>query len=243
MSEATFASFHLLSLPPGRRAVGGALARVPWERSRLRHLDGLVLGKVLGTGRGEATTLAADLQRWALLCFWEDEAAYDRARLPRRWKGAPGPEGSPEGECWSVRLRPLSSRGTWSGHHLAASGEAPDPDAPIAFVTRATIRLRRLRAFYAAVPVVDADLLARPGRLRSLGMGEWPVAQQGTFSLWSSPAEARAFAYGGTDHKAVIRRTRAEDWYAEELFASFQTSGSEGTWNGVDPLRSPPAPR
>ena len=230
--DGPIASFHLVRYR--RRHAPVQLLRYVTQQRPLRQTPGLRFFRVLGTSRGRSMSLSADLARWALFAVWDDDAALDlfleRSPVSAYWRR----RGT---ETWMVRLVTLAAHGSWDGVEPLGHRHEPTADiAPLAVLTRATVRARRWPRFYRAAAATDAVLGGTAGVLASIGVGERPVGRQATFSLWASAHDLADFAYGTEAHTDVIRRTRDERWYSEELFARFLPYRSTGTWDGVDPL-------
>jgi len=222
------ASFHLAKFPGAL----GPTAGVPLRRRALAREPGLRFGRLLGTGRGRSTTTSADLRRWAIFATWDGEDDVRRfveRPLGGRWDGAV--------ERFDVALRPVGGHGAWDGVDVLAGTEpAAAADGPLAILTRATVRWGALPAFLGAVAPVDAHLQGADGLLAVVGIGERPVGRQATFSLWRDAGAVQRFAYRSAEHADVVRRTRDERWYGEELFARFAPTWWRGTWDGDRPL-------
>lgn len=224
------ASFHLVDEPLWKTPL--VLGRLGTDRLRLPRVPGLEFWRLLGTGSGDDTGRGADLSRSALFAVWEDESRLDAfladSPLARRWRRTE--------QSWHVRLRSIGGHGSWKGVDPLAGLETGSAEGPVAIITRANVRRRSWKAFGTASEVVDTELHRAPGLIDVVGIGETPVGALATFSLWESLSAARSFAYSMPDHVEVMRRTRVEDWYAEEMFARFEPYSSTGTWNGRDPL-------
>lgn len=232
------ASFHLIREPWWRTPV--VLARLGTDRLRLRGTPGLRFVRLLGTGSGAAAT-GADLRRSALFAVWESAAALDA--FEEGWFGVRAARVRARGgEVYTLRLRLLSGHGRWGGRDVLAELDAGGVPArraagegPVAVLTRATVRPSRWHRFRGSRPPVSAELAAAPGLWAAVSIGEAPIGLQATFSVWADAAAMTAFACG-PHHRDVVRRTRREHWYGEELFARFAPVGSAGTWDGHDPL-------
>lgn len=210
-----FVTLHAWRVP--RRAVPRALARIGLDRRRLRATPGVRFAKLLGTGTGDSFGPAdADLTRYAALVVWsgpEAAAAFAASPVARAW------ERLATGQV-RLDLRPLASRGRWSGAEPFGTPKGT-ADGVVLALTRARLRPSRAVTFWRAVPPIAAALPTTPGLLARFGIGEAPIGWQGTVSVWRSTADLAEFAYRHPQHRAAILRTPAQRWYVEDLFARF----------------------
>ena len=140
-------------------------------------------------------------------------------------------------EVYTILLEPLEGHGKWDGKDVFGIFPKQSAyDGKIAVLTRATIRISRLKNFWKNVDGVASKMHSADGFITSVGIGEMPWIRQATFSIWQSKAQMKSFAYKMHEHANVIKKTRTEKWYSEDMFVRFRPIASFGTLNGADPL-------
>jgi len=226
-------AFTLAHYP--KRASMRAMAHLGLDRLPLGFTPGLRFWRLLGVGKGRVFDPHADLQRYGLFTVWD---SYTALQVFEQTSGVMRSIRQRADEVWSVHMHPVRWHGQWGGRDpfKGMAPAAPPEPGPWVILTRATIRPTKVTAFLRAVPAVSAHLLQQPELIQSVGVGEAPLMYQATLSLWETLPAVTSFAYAAPPHVEVIKRTRRERWYREELFARFRPIASKGTWDGTNPL-------
>jgi hypothetical protein len=192
--------------------------------------------KLMGCGKNGTFDKTPDWRQWALLEVFSPTTSQtpEKKVTPKiiqfYWKIF-------NCEKLIILLQPIESHGKWDNKFCF--GELPkqtDYEGTIAVLTRATIRLNKLSAFWQNVDGVASQMATANGFVTSFGIGEIPWIKQATFSVWQSKQSMKTFAYSTLQHKDVIQKTKKENWYSEEMFTRFTIISCTGKLNGKNPL-------
>ncbi len=136
-------------------------------------------------------------------------------------------------ETCALLLEPIEGFGKWNGKEcFGLLPRKTDYEGRICVLTRATIYLNKLNSFWKNVPATGAETFAAKGLEATIGIGEIPFIKQATFSIWENKIAMKQFAFQSKNHAEVIRKTRSENWYKEEMFVRFKLISSFGSLNG-----------
>ena len=209
-----------------------AFTMMQFAQGPLNRTEDLVFYRLLGTGKGETFNPRPEWSVYGLLQVWPNEATAEKFLsthpLMARYRRVAS-------EAWTIFMTCQKAHGEWArANPFEEQGESANPDAPVAAITRATIRLKSLPKFWKYVPTSQAPLANAEGLVYKIGIGEVPIAQMATFSIWESTRALKAYAYQSPEHMEAIRKTRELGWYKEELFSRFTPYRSEGSWGGRD---------
>lgn len=216
-----------------------ALFRIP-----LSGKKDIIFNKLMGCGRNGTFDIHPDWNQWAILIFTNKKPEITAMQsdsvtglssiygtfIAKWWKLF-------NCETWTIVLELTEGHGSWNGVKLKPNKVNNNlQDGPVAVLTRATIRLQKLPDFWKNVAPVARQMEHADGLITSLGIGEMPFIRQATFSIWKSMAEMKKFAYTLQEHREVIKKTRKEKWYSEDMFLRFSPLYTQGSIRGVNPF-------
>ncbi len=226
-AEATSATAVLLlaNLRPAHWPWGwNRIAFSRWLPNRTR---GLRFMKTLGSGRDGGFGLAPSASHQGMFCVFSDVGSasefIDSSPLVAHYRDR-------SDECLTLTLRPSNARGSWDGMTLQ-SGIPIAADAPLAALTRASIRPLAAPAFWHYAPAAQSDLADADGCELAIGLGEAPLLRQATFSLWRNAAAMDAYARSGA-HQKAIRAAWQQRFFSESMFVRFEPLALQGCWRG-----------
>lgn len=206
-----------------------AFAQMPLAPKTIASTDGLAFFKLMGSGGGDGFQWWPDFSVYSLLCIWENkekEEAFLNSTLYKKYL-------LKASHSISFELSAFEAHGLWDGIMPFQKTEF-NPELPIAVITRARIKLSKILLFWRYVPKVSHSLERYPDRFFGKGIGELPVIQQATFSVWKDLKSVQNYAYKNPLHKEVVKKTRELGWYSEEMFARFNVTYYQGFWPDFD---------
>jgi len=186
---------------------------------KVQQQHGICFVKTLGTGAGQGFSLWPDFSTYALLTVWKSQ---QDAMAFLKYSHVMQAFNKRSAAQQHFSLHTLQSHGLWGKTNPFEAAQRPlEKDEQIGIITRATLRPSRLIEFWRAVPAASKAITQAKGVLWYKGIGEWPMIQQATFSIWESLEDVKAFAYKSYHHAAIVKKTRKRNWYKEDLFARF----------------------
>ena len=187
--------------------------------------------KMFGAGSGNGFNLMPDFGVYGLLAVWESDMA---ARLFFQHNETFKTYQNRAKEIFTVFLQPIMAHGKWDGIEPFENNTTRSSNAPMAVLTRGTVKTPFIFDFLKFTRRTSHSMEGADGRLFSIGIGEVPITQQATFSIWENAEAMKNYAYKNPHHTEVIKKTRELGWYSEELFARFQILDTEGGWKNVN---------
>ena len=208
-----------------------ALKMMQFAHTYLRKTAGLSFYKVMGSGKGLGFNPYPDWSTYSLVQVWESEQHatqfFQSSTLFKKYKAHAS-------ESWSVYAKNISARGAWSGGNPFIKSDFLDSHNKLLMViTRARVKTSKLISFWSQVPSAQTSFTKSKGLIYTKGIGERPIIQMATFSIWEEVNALEKFAKDTSGHGNAASKAIHFNWFKEDLFSRFQPYKFIGTWGNL----------
>ena len=176
--------------------------------------SGLKFIKLFGTGSNEGFSLIPDFSSYVIISSWKndhyrkkfiDENNIINEIISRSSKRV------------EIKIDPYNFTGSWNGINPFKNISSYN-GGKIIVLTRARVKLNKLMNFLVNTSLAAKSIKSQDGAEFYKGIGELPIIEQATISIWISEKSMRDYAYSDENHLKIINKARKDKWYSEELF-------------------------
>lgn len=170
--------------------------------------------KLLGTGSKNGFSVFPDFSNYAMISSWKDDS--DRKAFLEKNK-IMNTILSKCHERIEIKIDPYEFKGSWNQHN-PFKNDSSYKGEKILILTRARVRFQKILEFLINTSTASKSIKNHSGALYYKGVGELPIIEQSTISIWESEEKMKLYAYNNSDHMKIIMKARKRRWYSEELF-------------------------
>ena len=180
----------------------------------LINFDGLKFIKLLGTGSKDGFSVIPDFSSYVMITSWENDdfrkKFIDENKLFQEIINK-------SSKRIEIKIDPYNYIGSWNGIN-PFKNKSLYKEGKIIVLTRARVRLNKLINFFISTSSAAKSINSRKGAEYYKGVGELPIIEQSTISIWKSEQSMKDYAYSDKSHLKIIHKARKNQWYSEELF-------------------------
>tara|TARA_B100000886_G_scaffold81624_1_gene53113 strand:+ start:153 stop:758 length:606 start_codon:yes stop_codon:yes gene_type:complete len=181
---------------------------------KLINHDGLNFIKLLGTGSKNGFSIIPDFASYVMISAWENDVLRKKFTDKNKLFKEIINKSSKRVE---IKIDPYNYVGSWNGINPFIN-KSSYKEGKIIVLTRARVRLNKLINFFISTSSAAKSINSKKGAEYYKGVGELPIIEQATISIWKSEQRMKDYAYSDKSHLKIIRKARKNNWYSEELF-------------------------
>ena len=180
----------------------------------LINFSGLKFVKLLGTGSKDGFSVIPDFSSYLIISSWENDNFRKKFFEENETINEMISKSHKRTE---IKIDPYNYIGSWDGIN-PFENESSYKEGKILVLTRARVRLNKLINFFINTSLAAKSIYNKKGAEYYKGVGELPIIEQATISIWESEQFMKDYAYSDKNHIEIIKKARKDDWYSEELF-------------------------
>ena len=180
----------------------------------LINYHGLNFIKLLGTGSKDGFSIIPDFESYVMISVWENDIIRKKFTYENKLFNEINNKSS---ERIEIKIDPYNYIGSWNGVN-PFENKSTYRERKILVLTRARVKLNKLINFFINTSVAAKSINSKKGAEYYKGIGELPIIEQATISIWKSEQSMKDYAYSDKNHREIINKARKNKWYSEELF-------------------------